>query len=49
MHLFVFEDINGYYFVYKTWGEIEELERSRGALIDDEKLVAHNNNIFTLE
>jgi hypothetical protein len=34
--------------VFKTWKEIEELERSKGALIDDEQLVAQNNNIFTL-
>jgi hypothetical protein len=35
MHLFVFKKKDYvYYFVYKTWGEIEEMKRSKGALID---------------
>jgi hypothetical protein len=42
MHLFVFD--KGYgtqiYFVYKTWAEIEEMERSKGPLIDDEQIAA---------
>jgi hypothetical protein len=35
MHLFVFEKVSRHYFVFKTWAEIEEMERSKGALIDD--------------
>jgi hypothetical protein len=37
-----------YYFVFKTWLEIKEIERSKGLLIDDEKLIAQNNNNLML-
>jgi hypothetical protein len=41
IHLFVFKkDYGGYYFVYKTWTEIEELAKLKGMLIDDQVLVA---------
>jgi hypothetical protein len=35
--------------VYKTWAEIEEMQRIKGSLIDDKQLDLQDNNIFTLQ